>query len=314
MPFSGHREAWLSGNRTACTVMALIARRYAPAGGLRPGQRWVSSRWIRAGSNSGSTETVSTTAGAPRAPASPLSTASRAWPPGCSRSARGSASLAISRSSTVRVVDDAAAVSRSALDALGERLQPMLESPGASHLGLPVVTTPVPVGLSVPEPAGDAVALAGALPLSAEEARYVAATRSAHTLRGYRSYWAEWERWATQEAPAAPARGSGGDQSPLHVPRGRTAAGAASRSARCYGRRCARSGRRSRQSPRRRSAAAAPTGQFTDGNRANATNTPLDTNRPRMQTHPGWSDRSVREAHRWALTPRRFGFSFRAAK
>ncbi len=71
------------------------------------------------------------------------------------------------------------------------------------------MTAPVPVGPSVPEPAGDAVALAGALPLSAEEARYVAAARSANTLRGYRSDWAEWERWATQEArlplPADPA-------------------------------------------------------------------------------------------------------------
>jgi len=55
----------------------------------------------------------------------------------------------------------------------------------------------------------DAVSLAESQLLSADEARYVAAARSANTLRGYRSDWAEWERWAAQEArqplPADPA-------------------------------------------------------------------------------------------------------------
>ena len=47
--------------------------------------------------------------------------------------------------------------------------------------------------------AHDPVNPAEELPLSASEARYVAAARAANTLRGYRSDWSEWERWTAQE-------------------------------------------------------------------------------------------------------------------
>lgn len=44
--------------------------------------------------------------------------------------------------------------------------------------------------------------------LSANEARYVAAARSANTLRGYRSDWKEWSTWCTQTGHT-PLPGSG---------------------------------------------------------------------------------------------------------
>ena len=43
----------------------------------------------------------------------------------------------------------------------------------------------------------DPLAIAESSPLSADEARYVQAARSANTLRGYRSDWTEFSGWCT---------------------------------------------------------------------------------------------------------------------
>lgn len=59
------------------------------------------------------------------------------------------------------------------------------------------------------DPDAGTVELAAALPLTAEEAGYVAAARAPNTLRGYRSDWAEFTAWCAQHhldpLPAAPA-------------------------------------------------------------------------------------------------------------
>lgn len=53
----------------------------------------------------------------------------------------------------------------------------------------------------------DPLVLATESPVTADEARYVQAARSANTLRGYRSDWREWSAWADQhQVPACPAR------------------------------------------------------------------------------------------------------------
>ena len=61
----------------------------------------------------------------------------------------------------------------------------------------------------VPGPEGsDPLALLDGEPLSEAEADYVAAARSANTLRGYGSDWAEWRAWCAEEGrvplPARP--------------------------------------------------------------------------------------------------------------
>jgi site-specific recombinase XerD len=54
-------------------------------------------------------------------------------------------------------------------------------------------------GASTPAKAGtDALELAAQLPLSEDEAAYVAAARAPNTLRGYRSDWAEFTAWCTR--------------------------------------------------------------------------------------------------------------------
>lgn len=72
-------------------------------------------------------------------------------------------------------------------------------------------------GPSLPAPSADPLTVLDEVPvaerLTEEEAQYVAAARSANTLRGYRSDWAEFTAWCTQYAatplPAAAAAVSG---------------------------------------------------------------------------------------------------------
>ncbi len=65
-----------------------------------------------------------------------------------------------------------------------------------------MTTTP-----AIPDGAGpDALDLAAGLPLSEDEAAYVAAARAPNTLRGYRSDWAEFTSWcATEHLTPLPA-------------------------------------------------------------------------------------------------------------
>lgn len=50
-----------------------------------------------------------------------------------------------------------------------------------------------------PHATADPLALLDNVPLTDDEAGYVAAARAANTLRGYRSDWAEWCNWCTEE-------------------------------------------------------------------------------------------------------------------
>lgn len=50
-----------------------------------------------------------------------------------------------------------------------------------------------------PRPPADPLALLDDVPLSDDEAGYVAAARAANTLKGYRSDWAEWCDWCAHE-------------------------------------------------------------------------------------------------------------------
>jgi len=128
VPFSDHREAWLSGNRTACRVMAVIARRYAlpevSALVSELGVRQLDPRWQRLEEHRGGqyhrwrTESAGIAAfdRQPSLATRLLTLGERVGFPRAEPFLDGE-----------RVVDDAAAVSRSALEALGERLQPMLD-------------------------------------------------------------------------------------------------------------------------------------------------------------------------------------------
>ena len=51
----------------------------------------------------------------------------------------------------------------------------------------------------IQRPTADPLALLDDVPLSDDEAGYVAAARAANTLKGYRSDWAEWCDWCTRE-------------------------------------------------------------------------------------------------------------------
>ncbi len=127
VPFSDHREAWLSGNRTACRVMAVIARRYAlpevsalvsELGVLQLDPRWQQLEKHRGGQYHRWRTESAGIAAFDRQPslATRLLTGEMVDFPQDEPFLDGE-----------RVVDDAAAVSRLALEALGERLQPMLD-------------------------------------------------------------------------------------------------------------------------------------------------------------------------------------------
>jgi site-specific recombinase XerD len=71
---------------------------------------------------------------------------------------------------------------------------------------LPSLPTPREQDTGPASPSSDPLGLAADLPLSKDEAAYVAAARAPNTLRGYRSDWAEFTSWcATYRAVPLPA-------------------------------------------------------------------------------------------------------------